>query len=77
VVQPVTIKPAPFDKRWVRRLKPNESVTLVFDLGGKVEPGKYELRLKYEIYPKSVDETEHGLTPMKLEQTILLDVQPE
>ena len=75
--RPVTTQKLPFDKRQVRKLKPNESVTLEFDTKDEIKPGKYELRLKYEIYAKSVDELEFGLTPMKLEQTILLDVQKE
>lgn len=68
----------PFQKQQVRRLKPKATVVLHYELPYvKVEPGRYELRLTYQIHPKSVDETEYGLTAMKLEQTILLDVRAE
>jgi len=67
-----------FQKHQIRRLKPGAAVVLDFRLPyTDIKPGRYELRLIYEVYPKSVDVTEHGLTAMKLEQTILLDVRDE
>ncbi len=68
----------PFQMTQVRRLKPGAAVALHYELPYvKVKPGRYELRLTYEVYPESVDVTKHGLTAMKLEQTIILDVLDE
>jgi hypothetical protein len=68
----------PFTKDQVKELKPGETVTFQYRLPySEVKPGRYELRLVYEIPPKSVLETEDGLTATKLEQTIILDVQNE
>jgi hypothetical protein len=65
-------------KEQLRKLKPGECVILHFTLPyGTVKPGRYELRLTYDIPPKSTFETDLGLTPMKLEQTILLDLRKE
>jgi len=68
----------PLKKEQVKELKPNETLIFRYEVPySRVKPGKYELRLSYEIPPKSVYETEFGLTPMKLEQTIILDVREE
>lgn len=68
----------PFQMHQVRRLPPKATAVVHFELPYiKVAQGLYELRLVYQIHPKSVDETKHGLTVMKLEQTILLDVRAE
>ena len=65
-----------FDMNQVRRLKPGAAVALHYRLPYvKVKPGRYELRLNYHIYPKSASETKFGLTAIKLEQTIILDVR--
>jgi len=67
-----------FQMNQVRRLKPGAAVTLHYRLPyTKVKPGRYELRLIYQIHPKSGDETKHGLTAIKLEQTMILDVREE
>ncbi len=69
-------KLAPFDKEAVRELKPGQSVVLNYRLPyTNLDPGVYELRLIYEIPPKSSYVADFGFTPMKLEQTILLTVQ--
>jgi len=65
-----------FDMNQVRRLKPGAAIALHYRLPYvKVKPGRYELRLNYHIYPKSASETKFGLTAIKLEQTIILDVR--
>jgi hypothetical protein len=70
-------QPLPTKER-LRKLKPGESVELRYRLPyHEVKPGRYELRLKYDIPPGSTLETDLGLTPMKLEQTILLDLRKE
>jgi len=68
----------PLKKEQVKELKPSETLIFRYEVPySHVKPGKYELRLSYEIPPKSVYETEFGLTPMKLEQTIILEVQAD
>ena len=65
----------PFTKDHVIKLAPNETVLSYCQLPFiKLAVGKYELRLTYEIPAKSVLDTEFGLTVLKLEQTIFLDV---
>jgi hypothetical protein len=65
----------PLTKDHVIKLAPNETVLCYCDLPFvKLDVGKYELRLSYEIPAKSVLETDFGLTVLKLEQTIFLDV---
>ena len=65
----------PLTKDHVIKLAPNETVLCYCQLPFiKLAVGKYELRLSYEIPVKSVLETEFGLTVLKLEQTIFLDV---
>lgn len=65
-----------FKKEQVRTLKPGESVFVRYELPHtEIDNGKYELRLIYEVHPKSIAETEFGLTPFKLEHTILLEVR--
>ncbi len=67
-----------FQMSQVRRLKPGAAVTLQYKLPySTVKPGRYELRLIYQIHPKSGDVTKHGLTAMKLEQTLILDIRDE
>jgi hypothetical protein len=74
----VIIEHPPFQKHQIRRLKPKETVVLHYKLpNNDLKPGPYELRLIYDIPPKSVMETEFGLTAMKLEQMILLEVRDE
>ena len=69
---------AAFNKNQVRRLKPKEVVLLQYEMPHtKLPAGAYELRLVYQIYPNSVANTDHGLTAIKLEHTILLDVRSE
>jgi hypothetical protein len=62
---------APLTKDQVRELKPGETATFWYQLPyHKLQPGWYELRLTYWV--GSVEEEKFGLTPMKLEQTILI-----
>lgn len=70
--------PLPLQKDQLRVLNPGKSVVLAYHLPYlKIQPGKYELKLSYNIHAKSVLAIDFGLTPMKLEQTLLLDVRPE
>ena len=62
-------------KDHVIKLAPNETILCYPRLPFvKLAVGKYELRLSYEIPAKSVLETQFGLTVLKMEQTIFLDV---
>ena len=62
-------------KDHVIKVAPNETILCYCRLPFvKLPAGKYELRLSYDIPAKSVLDTEFGLTVLKLEQTIFLDV---
>lgn len=70
------IKPIPLRKDRVRELKSGEHVMLVYQLKySELRPGWYELKLSYNIHDESILATEYGLTPMKLEQVIMLNVE--
>lgn len=71
----VHVDEAEFNMNQVRVLPAGSAAVLKYRLPYvKLEPGLYELRLTYQIHAKSVDDLKHGLTPMKHEQTVYLDV---
>ena len=66
----------PFKMSQVRVLEPRSVIALKLRTRYiEMPPGFYELRLTYHVSPGSVDETQFGLTPLKFEQTVYLDVQ--
>lgn len=71
----VIVEWPPFKSDQVRELAPHSLVMTKYHVPhDNVGPGQYELRLVYQIRSGSVDATKHGLTPMKHDQTIILDV---
>lgn len=81
----VVSEPAPLGKKNIYEIKSGEKLEIVIDipyLRRTLEPGKnYELRATYELAPGSEGaahwEKELGLTPMALEQSVWLIVEPK
>ena len=58
------------DKESVKRLKPGESIVctiLLREYYGDLKPGRYELKVSYEIPENSNLSSKYGLTPMSFE----------
>lgn len=56
-------------------LRPGESVLLtekLRDRYGNLEPGRYELRVHYELAEGSVPHLQFGLTPLKIDRKVAL-----
>jgi hypothetical protein len=82
----VEIRPPFFDKRHVREIKSGEKLNVIINVSNlylpkSLIPGEYELRIKYDLVPGSEAATywekKLGVTPMAIEQSIWLVVEPK
>jgi len=63
-----------FSKTRVRTLKPDENMEgeLILAHYGRLKPGRYEIRAKYDVAKNRFISIEFGMTPLQFERTVMI-----